>query len=101
MESDTVLEPIEQDQSRKMYEDSLEVMDELYRDGFDGVDFTQEDAYMLQRLQHNITSNTFWRVTLGDDFPEEVFFRRLRLASQALFLLGRRNALREKKTDEN
>lgn len=95
MEDQNIADAISQEQSKQMYDDSIAVMDALFKDGFDGVNLSQEDAYMLQRLQHNITSNTFWRITMGDDFPEEVFFMRLRLVTQAIFLLGRRNALRE------
>lgn len=103
MEELLLKEEVDQGQSKQMYEDSLAVLDELYKTGFDGVEFTAEDAYMLQRLQHNITSNMFWRMTMGDEFPEDLLFYRMRIATQAIFLLGRRSALRQagEAPDEN
>lgn len=79
---------VEQDKSKQMYEESIQILGEVYERGFDGLGVTQETLVKLQRLQHNILCNAMWHYEGPEEFDMDVFAHRLRMATQAMFLLG-------------
>lgn len=88
MEDTTFIEDVSQEQSKRMYDQSIELLGEIYARGFDGLDMTPDVLMKLQRLQHNIMCNAMWHYEGPEEFTVEIFANRLRMATQAMFLLG-------------
>lgn len=93
MEPITVAEEISQDESKKLYEESLQCLESLYKHK-GNLSISEEEMLYLQRIQHNIMCNVFWYIQAAeaqtDDFPYELLIYRVRIATQALLLLNRR-----------
>lgn len=101
METTVVTQEITQDESKRLYEESLQCLEAIYKNHT--LEVSAEELLYLQRIQHNIFCNVFWYLQAHeaqtDDFPYELLAYRIRIATQALLLFNRNDNL-EAQDDE-